>query len=59
MTLTVTQVLKGLPIGVNISEQKTGTERTKKLELVLFTPPGAQLVTVNGLDAKQILPELR
>ena len=45
-------------IGVNISEQKSGTERMKKRkkrELVFFTPPGAQLVllctafqTLNG-----------
>ena len=36
-----------LVIGVNISERKSGTERTKKRkkrELVFFPPPGAQLV---------------
>ena len=41
--------LKYIPdlIDVNNSEQKSGAERTKKhkkRELVLFTPPGAQLV---------------
>ena len=50
-------------IGVNISEQKSGTERTKKRkkrELVLFTPPGGATATlVHRLDAKRILPELR
>ena len=49
-------------IGVNIREQKSGTERTKKrkkLELVLFTPLGGATGTVvHRLDAKRILPEL-
>ena len=34
-------------IGVNISERKSGTERTKKRkkrELLCFPPPGAQLI---------------
>ena len=42
-------------IGVNMSEQKSGTERTKKRELELFTPPGGasgpvvhRLETLNG-----------
>ena len=48
------------PIGVNISEQKSRTEPTKKRELVLFTPPGGATSTVvHRLDAKRILPELR
>ena len=50
-------------IGVNIREQKSGTERTKKrkkLELVLFTPPGDTTGTLlQRLDAKRILGELR
>ena len=38
-------------IGINISEQKSGTERTKKRELVLFTPPGcANCTLVHRLD---------
>ena len=51
------------PIGVNIREQKSGTERTKKrkkLELVLFTTlGGATGSVVHRLDAKRKLPELR
>ena len=47
-------------IGVNISEQKSGTERSKKRELVFFTPPGGAIGTVvHRLDAKRIFPELR
>ena len=50
-------------IGVNISEQKNGTDRTKKRkkrELVLFTPPGGATGTiVHHLDGKRILSELR
>ena len=46
----------GTGIGVNISEQKSGTERTKKVG-VMFLPPGAQLV--HRLDATRILLELR
>ena len=54
----------GLTVRVNISEQKSGTEWTKKRikrELVLFTLPGAQLVlfVVHRLGARRILPELR
>ena len=50
-------------IGVNISERKIGTERTKKRkkrELVFFPPPGCATGTVvRRLDATLILPELR
>ena len=50
-------------IGVNISGQKGGTERTKKrkkLELVSFpTARGATGTVVHRLDATRILPELR
>ena len=39
-------------LGINISEQKSGTEQTKKRVLVLFTPPGGATVTVlHRLDA--------
>ena len=34
------------PIGVNISERKSGTERTKKRELVYFPPPGGAICTI-------------
>ena len=44
-------------IGANISERKSGTERTKKRELVFFTPPGGATRTlVHRLDATWILP---
>ena len=50
-------------IGVNISERKSGTERTKKRkkrELVFFpSPGGATGTSVHRLDATRILPELR
>ena len=49
-------------IGVNISERKSETERTKmrkKRELVFFTTGGATGTVVHRLDATQILPELR
>ena len=51
-------------IGVNISERKSGTERTKKRkkwELVLFVHPpgGASGTVVHSLDATRILPVLR
>ena len=53
-------------IGVNISERKSGTERTKKRkkrkkrELVFFPPPGgATGIVIHRLDATRILPELR
>ena len=47
-------------IGVNISERKSGTERTKKRELVFPPPPeGATGTVVHRLDATRILPELR
>ena len=50
-------------IGDNISERKSGIERTKKCkkrELVLSPPPGGETVTVvHRLDAKRILPKLR
>ena len=53
----------GDPIGANISERKSGTERTKKRkkrELVFF--PIARVATgtlVHRIDATRILPELR
>ena len=50
-------------IGVNISERKSGTERTKKRkkrELVFFPPPsGATGTVVHCLGATRILPWLR
>ena len=50
-------------IGVNISERKSGTERTKKRkkrESVIFSPPGGATDTaVHRLDATRIFPELR
>ena len=50
-------------IGVNISERKSGTDRTKKRkkqELVIFHHQGSQVVgLLYRLDAKRILPELR
>ena len=49
--------------GVNISERKSGTERTKKRkkrQFVFFSPPGGATGTVvHRLDATPILPELR
>ena len=51
-------------IGVNMSERKSGTERTKKRkkrELVFFSPPvGANgtVVCLHRLDVTRILPEL-
>ena len=56
--------LRQVYIGVNISERKSGTERTKKhkkLELAFFfsQPGGAIGTVVHCLDAKRILPELR
>ena len=50
-------------IGVNISERKSGTERTKKRkkqEFVFFPPPvGTAGTVVHRLDDTPILPELR
>ena len=47
-------------IVVNISERKSGTDRTKKREFVFFSPPGGATGTVvHRLDATPILPELR
>ena len=50
-------------IGVNISERKSGTERTKKRkkrEFVFFPPPGGTAGTVvYRPDVTRILPELR
>ena len=47
-------------IGVNISERKSETERTKKRELIFFPPPGgATCTSVHRLDGTQILPQLR
>ena len=54
----------GIYIGVNVSERKSGTERSKKRkkrELVFSPPPpgGATDAPVHRLDATRILPELR
>ena len=51
----------GTCIGVNISERKSRTERTKKRkkrELVFFTARGATGTVVHRLDATRILSEL-
>ena len=55
MVLCVLRV--GSLIGVNISGRKSGTERTKKRELVFFPPSwGATGTVVHHLDATRILP---
>ena len=38
--LSVFEVVFQIIIGVNISERKSGTERTKKRESLFFPPPG-------------------
>ena len=56
-------VQQSLIIGVNISERKSGTKRTKKRkkrEFVFFsTARGRTGTVVHHLDATPILPELR
>ena len=51
------------PVGVNISERKSGTEqpkKRKKRELVFFPPLGGAIGTVvHSLDATRILPDIR
>ena len=57
---STTQFFVSTVIGVNISERKSGTERTKKRELVFFsTSRGRNGTVVHRLDATPILPELR
>ena len=46
-------------IGVNISERKSETDRTKKWSLYFFTARGTTGTVVHRLDATLILPELR
>ena len=62
LSLSLPLLKIGKSIGVNISERKSGTERTKKRkkrELVFFTAWTAGVATgavVHRLDATQILP---